>query len=336
MIECFVLKTGWSRARPIRHSLCRHTFFLQATIGGARVQSSITFGRDSRLSSIRGKSSCRTDHETCNILCQDKLHLYSSGSFLKAPAEDLDKLWDLALRAAEERGTLRSLEAIRTLKDPLAGDNTLTGQAMAKALSELSFTKSQEQLLLALYESDNHSGTPEEIADKAGDTDESHAKRGFFDAGKKIAKHLSMSPLPATETEPSLSLDHILVEEKWDENQSVWILRPEVVYAIRKSWMEFVVPFDELVSEPAGGYKRKSPLEVNTSNKQSCLQARNFRCLQCGFDARREYPGIPTGFLEVRINPTRVATAELGLINPERYLVPLCGRCLIPMESSEA
>jgi hypothetical protein len=272
-----------------------------------------------------------SDHEICNILRRDKLHHYSSGSFLKAQAEDLDKLWDLALSAAKERGALQSLEAIRAPKDPLAGDNTLTGQGMAKALSELSFTKSEKQLLLALYQSENHSGTPEEIA-KAGDTDESEAKRGFFDAGKKIAKHLSLSPLPATETEPSLSLDHILVEEKWDENQFVWIVRSEVVYAIRKSWMEFVVPFDE----PAGGYKRRSALELSESDKQRCLLAHNFRCWQCGFDARREYPGIPTGFLEVRINPTRVATPEPGLIDPERDLVPLCGRCLIQMESSEA
>jgi hypothetical protein len=272
-----------------------------------------------------------SDHEICNILRRDKLHHYSSGSFLKAQAEDLDKLWDLALSAAKERGALQSLEAIRAPKDPLAGDNTLTGQGMAKALSELSFTKSEKQLLLALYQSENHSGTREEIA-KAGDTEESEAKRGFFDAGKKIAKHLSLSPLPATETEPSLSLDHILVEEKWDENQFVWIVRSEVVYAIRKSWMEFVVPFDE----PAGGYKRKSALELSESDKQRCLLAHNFRCWQCGFDARREYPGIPTGFLEVRINPTRVATPEPGLIDPERDLVPLCGRCLIQMESSEA
>jgi predicted HNH restriction endonuclease len=136
---------------------------------------------------------------------------------------------------------------------------------------------------------------------------------------------------PASETQ-GFSPDKVLVTEQLDNDEFVWILRPEVIYAIRKSWEEFVVPFDEPESKPSGAHTNKPPFKVSETDKQRCLQAHNFRCWRCGWDARKEYPGISTGFLEVRINPERVATVEAGSIDPERDLVPLCGRCLVELK----
>jgi hypothetical protein len=267
-----------------------------------------------------------TKEEIAEILQRKQLNVYASGTPVTGAVGTIGQLWDLANQTAKTRGAFGVPPEASTIFDPLVGRAEIAEDRMCRAFSTLKFSKKEINSIYVLYDEDNHSGTDNELGEAAGDEPWETLNEHLRSAGKKVSEALGIYPIIDPLTNQMVDDIYGIIVEQRDANATVWKLRPQVVYAIRKEWEEFETPFEARSENFASSGLQEAG--ISDADRKKCLEAHQYRCWNCGFDEKAKYVGIAGTWMTVIPKPSHSSRKEGETLDPTIDLVPVCGRCL--------
>jgi putative restriction endonuclease len=217
----------------------------------------------------------------------------------------------------------------------MSAKNPPTAERYAEALRALEAHPVHRRMVVAQFGFPDHAATARQLSAVTGYRGFSAACGIYGTAGRFVAEALGLGPPRANTNSPGWW--SILSTGDDTQGEFLWVMRPEVVTALRElGWVSEHLGVQlqpEELSSPSSLIEGASLrvtvniYERSAEARQQCIEHHGCTCSVCGFDFGRAYGELGHGYIHVHHLTPLADIGEQYAVDPIHDLRPVCPNC---------